>query len=234
MTPPEATQALACSPVSFEGLARAGGTVLRSPVTGQPCVYWRLRIVEHLTARTELVHEIASEEAFELGWRGSGGAEDERPELRVRLEPGTSRIQGTPVLHREGTPGALAVAKHFGLGGPVSVEEVLIRPGEALSAEGVLTDLDAAVGAGPLRGTARGPELVDAIVTLESKSLGPALLPWALGTAAALLSGMGLTTYAAWRYHVLHLPVGPTLRLPRFISTHAHMEAPEIPHPRLP
>src|SRR6185369_17864740 len=118
--------------VSFEGMARAVATVLRSPASDQPCVYWRLRIAQRLTDRSQLVHEIASEEAFELGWGGAG--EDGRPEVRVRLEPGESQIHATPVLHREGSPGAEAAAAAFGLSGPLSVEEVLIRPGESLTA----------------------------------------------------------------------------------------------------
>jgi hypothetical protein len=233
-TPPDGNQVLARSPVSFEGIASVAGAPLRSPVSGQVCVYWRLRIVEHMTASTELVHEVASEESFELRWNGTG--EDGRPAVCVRLEPEAARIHATPVLHRPGTPGAVAAAQHFGLHGAVSVEEVLIRPGEALSAEGLISDLDEAVGAGPFRGTARGPELLEAIVTLESKSLGPALLPWALGTAAALLGGMGLTTYAAWRYHLVHLPPGASVRVPRLLIPHAHLEIqpPELPRPRMP
>jgi hypothetical protein len=233
-TPPDGSQALARSAVSFEGTASAAGAPLRSPVSGQVCVYWRLRIVERMTASTALVHEVASEESFELCWNGTG--QDGRPAVHIRLEPEAARIFATPVLHRPGTPGAAAAAQHFGLQGAVSVEEVLIRPGEALSAEGLLSDLDDAVGAGPFRGTARGPELLDAIVTMESKSLGPALLPWALGTVAALLGGMGLTTYAAWRYHLLHLPPGASVRVPRVLmpQANAHIQAPELPRPRMP
>ena len=228
------SRALAPVPVSFEALASAGAALLRSPVSDQPCVYWRVRITQRLTDRSQLVHEIESEEPFELRWGrgGQGGPEDEG-DIRVRLEPESARIQAPPVLHREGTPGARAAERTFGLAGPLVVEEVLIRAGEALSAEGIVSDLDAAVGAGPFRGTTRGPELVDAIVTVESRSLAPVLLPWALGTAAALMSGMGLATYAAWRAHVLHLPPA-VVRLPRLISPHAQLQRPELPHPRLP
>jgi hypothetical protein len=211
-----ATQSLIRSPVSFEGTACAGIDLLRSPVSGQPCVHWRLRIVEHLTSRTQLVHEVASTEPFELSWGGS--AEDGRPPVRIRLDAESARIQATPILHREGTPGAQAAARHFGFSGAVSVEEVVIRAGEALSAEGILEDLEAADG--PFRAAARGLALFDATVSLEARSLAPALLPWALGTVAALLGGMGLATYAAWRFHVLHLPG----------SAHHHFRA----HPRLP
>jgi hypothetical protein len=229
-------RALALAPVSFEALASAGASLLRSPVSGQACVYWRVRIKQRLTDRSQLVHEIESEEAFEL----RGGRTD-RPhdDVRVRLEPEAARIQAPPVLHREGTPGAESAARYFGLAGPLSVEEVVIRAGEALSAEGILSDFDAAVGAGPLRGTSRGPELHEAVLTIESKSLAPVLLPWALGTAAALMSGMGLATYAAWRAHLLHrptltLPTAVTARLPRLLAPHAQLQPLDVPHPRMP
>jgi hypothetical protein len=224
------SRALAPIPVSFEALASAGAVLLRSPVSGQACVYWRVRISQRLTDRSQLVHEIASEEAFELRW---GNPDRALEDIRVRLEPESARIQAPPVLHREGTPGAEAAAAYFGLAGPLSVEEVLIRGGETLSAEGVLSDLDAAVGAGPFRGTSRGPELHDAIVTVETKSLAPVLLPWALGTAAALMSGMGLATYAAWRAHLLHVPAA-VARMPRLFAPTAQLQPPEVPHPRLP
>jgi hypothetical protein len=225
------SRALALVPVSFEALASAGAGLLRSPVSGQACVYWRVRITQRLTDRSQLVHEIESEEAFELRW--GGRTSDDRPQddVRIRLEPVSARIQAPPVLHREGTPGAEAAESYFGLAGPLVVEEVLIRAGEALSAEGIVSDPGA--DAGPVRGSMRGPELVDALVTVESKSLGPVLLPWALGTAAALMSGMGLATYAAWRAHVLHLPPA-VARLPRLIAPHAQLQAPELPHPRMP
>ncbi len=227
------SRALAPVPVSIEALASAGAGLLRSPVSGQACVYWRVRITQRLTARSQLVHEIESEEAFELRWGRSDRPHDE---ICLRLAPEAARIQAPPVLHREGTPGAESAARYFGLAGPLLVEEVLIRAGEAVSAEGIISDLDAAVGAGPFRGTTRGPELVDAIVTVESKSLAPVLLPWALGTAAALMSGMGLATYAAWRAHLLTRSALPAavVRLPRLFSAHAQLQPPELPHPRWP
>jgi hypothetical protein len=227
------SRALAPAPVTFEALASAGAGLLRSPVSGQACVYWRVRITQRLTDRSQLVHEIESEEAFELRW---GRTDRPHDDVHVRVEPEGARIDAPPVLHRAGTPGATAAGQYFGLAGPLLVEEVLIRSGEPLSAEGILTDLDAAVGAGPFRGTSRGPELVDAIVTVESKSLAPVLLPWALGTAAALMSGMGLATYAAWRAHLLTrstLPVA-TVRLPRLLAPHAQLQPIELPHPRMP
>ncbi|HEX3694728.1 MAG TPA: hypothetical protein VH374_04995 [Polyangia bacterium] len=218
--------------VTFTGTARATTAEgLRSPVSGLPCVHWRLRVVENMTANLQLVHELASPEMFEVSWARAGEADPGRPAVRVRVDPRASRIQAAPVLHRPGTPGALAAARHLGLAGLVSVEEVLIREGESLEAEGFLEAPPDAEG--PFRAIAGEPELLDAIVRLESRSLGPTLLPWALGTAAALLGVMGGATYAAWRYHVLHLPAG-TQHLPRLFMPRPELRPPEIPHPRLP
>src|SRR5258708_4885260 len=113
-------RALAPLSVSFEALASAGAALLRSPVSGQPCVYWRVRITQRLTDRSQLVHEIESEEAFELRW---GRTDRPYDDVRLRLVPEAARIQAPPVLHREGTPGADAAARAFGLAGPLLVEE---------------------------------------------------------------------------------------------------------------
>jgi hypothetical protein len=217
--------------VSLSARADAGFAPLRAPASGQVCVHWRLRVVEHLTARTELVHELASPESFDLVWGGDEGAP--RLPVRIRIDPDASRIEATPALHRAGTPGALAVAGAFGFRGAISVQETVIRPGDVLAAEGVLQDLN--FDAGPFRATARGLELMDATVRLPSKSLGPALLPWALGTAAALLGGMGLTTWAAWRYHLAHLPAGASAwRIDHPPGSFAQVAPPDFPRPRLP
>jgi hypothetical protein len=211
--------------VKFEASAEAGPDVVRSPVTGEPCVHWRLRIVEHLTARSALVHELASSESFVLAWGETGpGATP----ARIRVEPETSRIEGTPNLYRAGTPGADAVARAFGFVGAISVEELAIRPGDDVVAEGTLVSLDD--GAGPFRTVRRQPELLDAVLRLPSRSLGPALLPWAFGTAAAIIGGVGLATWAVWRYHVLQQAAehGPRCHSP------THLQPPAFPHPRLP
>jgi hypothetical protein len=192
-------------------------------------VFWRLRVVEHIASRLQLVHEVASPEPFELAWVGSG--EGGRPPVRVRLCPEAARIQAAPVLHREGTPGALAAARHLGLRGLVYVEEVMIRIGESLSVEGILED--PAEGQGPFRAADRGMELLDATVRLETRNIGPALLPWALGTVAALMGGMGMATYAAWRYHVAHLPPDHRGRA-RLVVPQPEIGPPQIPHRRLP
>jgi hypothetical protein len=228
----EPARSLSSPVVTFEGSASAGAALLISPVSGQACVYWRVRITQRLTDRSQLVHEISSEETFEVRW-GPGGDDSGRADVRVRVEPSDALIHATPVLHREGTPGAEAVAQFFGLAGPVSVEETLVRAGEALTAEGVLSDLDSSIGAGPFRGTGRGPELQEAVLTMASRSLAPSLLPWALGTAAALMSGMGIATWAAWRAHVRNLPAA-VAHAPRLFSPHAQLQRPEPPHPRLP
>jgi len=225
----ERALALGRSFVSFEATASAGQDLLRSPVSGQSCVHWRLRIVEHLTPRTQLVHEVASPEPFDLAWGRTG--EEGAPPVQVRLEPESARIFATPILHREGTPGALAAERHFGLRGPLTVEEVLIRHGEGLAAEGILDD-PSALGDGPFRAVARALTLTEATVRTGARSLAPVLLPWALGTAAALLGGMGLATYAAWRYHLLQLPAA--VHWPRSAPSQARIQPPELPHPRLP
>ncbi|HVZ73683.1 MAG TPA: hypothetical protein VHJ20_14990 [Polyangia bacterium] len=232
-----AARALATRPVSFEGLACAGATVLRSPASGQPCVYWRLRLTQRLTARSELVHEVESDEPFEVAWRGADAelSTNGLPGVRLRVDPAAARIEAPPVLHREGTPGAVAAAQAFGLAGAVIVEETIIRLHQSITADGVVRGLDANVNMGPTRGSIQGPELVDALVVVESKSLAPVLLPWALSTAAALMGGMGLATYAAWRAHLFAAPPASSIRLPRLQrGGHDQLLAPELPRTRMP
>jgi hypothetical protein len=214
--------------VSLEGRAEPTGELLRAPASGLPCVHWRLRVVEHLTARSELVHDLASPEAFEVAW---GNTEGGRPPVRIRLDPETARIEATPHLHRAGTPGAVAVAQAFGFRGDITVEEVIIRPGEDVIADGVLQDLS--FGAGPFRAPAGGLALAEATVRLQTRSLAPAMLiPWAFGTAAALLGGMGLATWGAWRYHMAHLPAANNIW--RSVPIPAHLTPPDPPRQRFP
>ena len=221
--------ALRSGVASLEAHAEPGPDVVRSPVTGHACVYWRLRVVERLTAGSDLVHELASSERFDLRW---GSAE--RP-LRVRLDPGSARIEGTPDLYRAGTQGAIAVAREFGFVGAISVEETVIRSGDLLDVEGVLEDAGGT--AGRFRTADGALELFDATVRLRSQSIGPALLPWALGTAAAMLAGMGFATWSAWQGQLAHprfghatrvFGIGPACGVP------ARVGQPAIPHPRLP
>jgi hypothetical protein len=210
------------SPVQLSARAEPGAELLRSPVTGQVCVYWRLRIVEHLTARSELVHEIASSEPFKLVW---GDGPDGRAAVRINLDPEAAAIDGALTLHREGSPGALAVGHAFGFAGALSVQEVVIRAGDQLTVDGILEDPSA--GAAPFRAVAHGLVLHEATVKLQTRSLGPVLLPWAVSAAAALLSGVGLAAWAAWRHHVGHLAV-------HHGHSPAQLAPAEPPHPRLP
>jgi len=196
--------ALTHRPVRLTGRAAAVRDPLRSPVSGAECIYWRLRIVEELEPTLRLVHEVASSEPFELL------EADEDPgqasTARVRIAPAASDIRAPAVLHRPGSPGAVAAGRHFELLGALMVEEILVRPGELLVADGVLEDRDA--GAAPFRATADERELLGALVRLPGRNaLGPVLLPWALGTAAALLGGMGAATWAA-----THFDLFPRLR----------------------
>jgi len=187
------------STVKFSAHVEPGADLVRSPVTDQPCVYWRLRIVERLTDRSQLVHEMASPQPFRLLWGARGG---EVAPVRILIEPQSARIEATPTLHRPGSPGALAVARAFGFPGTLSVEEIAIQAGDEIEAEGTLHH--PVVDAGPFRTIEREPELYDATLTIASVTIGQALLPWAVGTAAAVLGGIGLATWAAWHYHFAH------------------------------
>ena len=211
------------SQVRFLAQVEPGADPVRSPVTDQPCVYWRLRIVERLTAGSQLVHEMASEQAFRLVW----GARDRAP-VRILIEPGTARIEAPPILHRPGSPGAIAIARAFGFPGVLAVEEIAIQAGDEIDAVGTL--LDPRHDAGPFRTAAHEPELIDATLTVAGETLGQVLLPWAMGTAAAVLGGIGLATWAAWHYHVQH----PGVHATRIGHAPTYLERPQFPHPRLP
>jgi len=228
--------------VSFEGTIHVGSELLRSPVSGLPCVHWRLRITQHIAPRMQLVHEVASPDPFEIHWafadddaveEGADG-QPSAPPLKLRLDPESARIHAAPALHREGSPGALAAGRQFGLEGPLRVEEVMLHQGEPVACEGILEDTAALDS--PFRNASHGPELLDPTLRLATPSIGPALLPWALGTAAALLGVTAAATYGAWRYHVRHNPFAisahttiPFSRIPL-----DRMKPPEPPHPRLP
>jgi hypothetical protein len=225
--------------VTFEGTLHVGGggELLRSPVSGLPCVHWRLRITEHIAPRMQLVHEVASPEAFEIHWAFADGGEGDQsaaPPLRLRLDPESARIHAAPVLHREGTPGALAAGRQFGLEGPLRVEEVMLHQGEPVSCEGILED--SASLESPFRSASHGPELLDPTLRLATPSIGPALLPWALGTAAALLGVTAAATYGAWRYHLRHNPftTSSSSTIPFSRIPLDRLKPPELPHPRLP
>ena len=103
-----------------------------------------------------------------------------RPPVRIRLDPETARIEATPTLHREGTPGAEAVARAFGFRGAVTVEEMVIRVGRGRHRRRRACRISASA-PGPFRAPAQALELFEATVRLPSRSLAPAvLIPWAL------------------------------------------------------
>jgi hypothetical protein len=225
--------------VSFRARAEAlddASELLRSPASGAPCVYWRLRVVEEAGPRLHLVHDVASAEAFELvpsagehagqaGGAGAGAAEDG---ARIRVVPDGACIEATPALHRPGSAGAEAAARALGLTGRVSVEEITLRAGDEVTARGVLED--AGVGASPFRQVSRGLELFDATVRLPSRvGLGSALVPLAIGTAAALLGSAAAAVWATVHYDLA--PPGfeePPLVLP------AELGPQKLPQTRLP
>lgn len=123
--------------------------------------------------------------------------------VRVRVAAQTAQIEATPVLHRPGSPGALAVARQFGFLGQVSVEEVTLAAGEEIAAEGFIDGADECF-AGAYRTVTRDIELLGATLRQPPRPmLGPALLPFALGTVAALLGGVGIATWAAWHFDLL-------------------------------
>jgi hypothetical protein len=193
--------AVAPQSVTFTGWARSRGELLRSPVSGQPCVHWRLRIAEQVNPSLRLVHEVASTEDFDIAW-------GDRPEaasgVRLRVSAETTNIEATPVLHAVGSPGALAIARQFGFAGALSVEEVMLRENVEIVADGYVDGVDDSSAPGPFRGVAHEIELLGATVRVPGRAvLAPVLLPWALGTAAALLGGVGAATWAAYRFDLV-------------------------------
>ncbi len=205
---------------TLRGQAGAPEELLTSPASGSPCVHWRLRIFERISPMTELVHEVLSPEPFEVRW----SSDPLQPPRPVRVDAERVHIEAQPVLHREGSTGAESVARQFGLQGRVRVEEVLIRQGESLEASGVLFDPAATANAGPFRVNQTAAELCDATVKLPTGiSLRPALLPWALGTAAALLGAAGVASGLSqlWKVRLDHVgaaaEIGPVkIRRPRW------------------
>jgi len=214
------------SKVEFSARVEPGDDLVRSPVTDHPCVYWRLRIVERLTAGSQLVHELASSQSFHLLWGARDGG---TAPVRILIEPDNARIEGTPTLYRHGSAGAVAVARAFGFPGALSVEELAVQPGDELAAVGTL--LDPRVDAGPFRTIEREPELIDAMLTVSPLPLGQALLPWAVGTAAAVLSGIGLVAWAAMHYQAVHDAGAHAVHAGH---APAFLEPPQFPHRRLP
>jgi hypothetical protein len=200
-------------PVSFSAVTRSRGELLQSPVSGLPCVHWRLRIAEQVNPSLRLVHEVSSSEDFELAW---AGRTPEASEVRIRVAAENADIHGAPILHAAGSPGALSIARQYGFAGALSVEEITLREGVEILAEGHFEELGEP-GAGPFRGVAQELELLGAKVRLPARAvLAPVLLPWALGTAAAILGGVGAATWAAWRFDLVprFTGVGPRGTVP--------------------
>jgi hypothetical protein len=212
--------------VRLAGRASCPREPLHSPVSGTPCVYWRLRIVEELDPTLRLVHEIASEEPFEIvdeqGGEGGGA--------HIRVLPGSAEIRGSAVLHRPGSPGSRAAGRHFELSGSLGVEEIILRPGDEIVAEGLLEGFDGE--AGPFRAPAREHELMGALIRLPTRNaLGPVLLPWALGTAAAVMGGVGVAAWAAARFnlfpHLRHTIAAPAPELGPLHTFRKHFSQPD-------
>ena len=122
----------------------------------------------------------------------------------------------------------LAIARAFGFPGVLSVEEILVHSGDEIEAAGTL--FDPRHEAGPFRTVEREPELCEATLTVAGETLGQALLPWAVGTAAVFLGGIGIATWAVWHHHALRHP-GPHVRIGH---SQTYLERAQIPHPRLP
>jgi len=214
--------------VRLAGRASCPREPLVSPVSGTPCVYWRLRIVEELDPSLRLVHEIASEEPFEIVDEEAASADGSA--ARVRVLPGAADIRGSAVLHRPGSPGARAAGRYFELSGELGVEEIILRPGDEIVAEGLLEGFDGE--AGPFRAPAREQELLGALVRLPTRNaLGPVLLPWALGTAAAVMGGMGVAAWAAARFnlfpHLRHTIAAPAPEMGPLHAFRKHFSLPE-------
>jgi hypothetical protein len=201
---------------------------LVSPVSGTPCVYWRLRITEELDPSLRLVHEIASEEPFEIVDDQAVGSDGSVS--RVRVSPGSADIRGSAVLHRPGSPGSRAAGRHFELSGELGVEEIILRPGDEIVAEGLLEGFDGE--AGPFRDAAHENELLGALIRLPARNtLGPVLLPWALGTAAAVMGGMGVAAWAAAHFnlfpHLRHTIAAPAPEMGPLHTFRKHFSQPE-------
>ena len=74
----------------------------------------------------------------------------------------------------------------------------------------------------------------------QHRKRNAALIPWAFGTAAALLGGLWLATWAAWRYHLAHLPqaasawrIGTPARTAPLPAA-PRMSPPDFPRPQFP
>ena len=173
---------------TLRGQVGASGELLASPASGAPCVHWRLRIFERISPTMELVHEALSPEPFELRWT----ADPTVPPQPVRLDAERAAHRGPAGA----APGGLG--RRPGGGPPLRAAGPGAGRGGADPAGRDRRGQRGAVrsqrgrGAGPFRANQATAELCDATVKLPTGiSIRPALLPWALGTAAALLGAAG-------------------------------------------
>ena len=167
----------------MEGTAAPTGPLLSSPASDTPCVHWRLRITEALASNI-LVHDVASEEPFELQWL----TDPTLPPARMPIDGRTARLDALAVVHNADSPGARAVAEGFGLVGVLRVEEILIRPGSRLEVQGMLM---AEAVTSPYRAAHTQFPLAQVSIRVPGPLRRTSLLPWALGTGAALMSLLG-------------------------------------------
>ena len=206
---------------TLQGTSAPATTLLRSPATGAPCVYWRLRITETL-APTVFVHEFCSDEAFEI----ETTTHEALPAQRVRINSSEARIDTLAVLHRPDSAAAQAVGLAFGLTGTLAVEEIVIPHGAALEVSGVLV---AGQPTDPFRSAHSEYPLAQVTVRVPGMLRGRQMLPWVLGTGAALLGVFGAAVAIARSADVL--PLGRTL-VGAFL--HSEMQRPKPPIPRWP
>lgn len=172
--------------LTLRGTATTPGGPLQAPASGSACVHWRLRIVQRMEPGLELVHEFTAPEPFELAYAADATGAARRARIPVE-----ARLEVPPVLHRPGSPGAAHVATLFGLQGDLRVEEIAVRADEVLEIDGVLVSQPGALD-GPFRSVEVPAEIAEAVVRVPARSSRPNLLPWALGTAAALVGSLGV------------------------------------------
>jgi len=153
------------------------------------------------------VSDLPSRLSSDLHWAATAAHADS---VRLRISPESMRLTVRPVLHRAGSPGALRVAQQFGLSDSVAVEEIALLEGERVGASGLLEATDNDVAGGPFRDVSGDLELHESVLTLpQRRELGAAILPWALGTAAVILGGVGATAWTAWRFDLLSVFPSP-------------------------
>lgn len=178
--------------------AAAEEPLLRAPASGTPCVHWRLRVSEMMAPGVVLVHELFSPEPVELVLARPADAHARPDEVTRMPLPSESRLESPPVLYQPHTPGARAVATAFGFTGPLQVEELIVRADDELEVDAVWIP-QAALASSPFRTIRTPDQLADVTVRVLARARKPSLLPWALGTAAALAGTAGVVS--GWLRH---------------------------------